>query len=193
MRLVWIFARLRGWAVLGILARGLPSCLISRDRDPRPSVAEIKGEFAGIMKGSALHSDFRSCSQASQEIHSDPSVVRFTGRRAGPGGLFVRRARIPWLSTYSTAGHGNLQRSGAAISVTSAVLSAMAGGDFAKADLLLGRALGRGDGHEVMHILSKSGAHGHTGVAKSGAFRKPVNRAAWNPEHRTNPRPLRRD
>ena len=43
----------------------------------------------------------------------------------------------------------------------------MAGGDFAKSDLLLGRALGRVLAHEVMHILSKSGAHGRTGVTKT--------------------------
>jgi hypothetical protein len=43
----------------------------------------------------------------------------------------------------------------------------MAGGDFANADVLLGRALGRVLAHEVVHILSKSGTHGHAGVAKT--------------------------
>jgi len=43
----------------------------------------------------------------------------------------------------------------------------MSGDDFAKADLLLGRALGRVLAHEVVHILSKSGAHGRTGVEKT--------------------------
>jgi len=32
---------------------------------------------------------------------------------------------------------------------------------------LLGRALGRVLAHEVVHILSKSGAHGRVGVAKT--------------------------
>jgi len=51
--------------------------------------------------------------------------------------------------------------------VISAVRSAMRGGDFAQADLLLGRALGRMLAHEVMHMLSQSGAHGAAGVAKT--------------------------
>jgi hypothetical protein len=43
----------------------------------------------------------------------------------------------------------------------------MSGGDFANADVLLGRALGRVLAHEVVHILSKSSAHGRTGVART--------------------------
>jgi hypothetical protein len=43
----------------------------------------------------------------------------------------------------------------------------MSGSDFARADLLMGRALGRVLAHEVVHILTKSGAHGHDGVAKT--------------------------
>jgi hypothetical protein len=43
----------------------------------------------------------------------------------------------------------------------------MSGGDFSKADVLLGRALGRVLAHEVVHILSKSGTHGRTGVART--------------------------
>ena len=37
----------------------------------------------------------------------------------------------------------------------------MFGGDFGKADLLLGRALARVLAHEVVHMLSGSGDHGH--------------------------------
>jgi hypothetical protein len=43
----------------------------------------------------------------------------------------------------------------------------MSGGDFANADLLFGRALGRVLAHEVVHILSKSGAHSRTGVTRT--------------------------
>ena len=42
----------------------------------------------------------------------------------------------------------------------------MSGGDFNHTDLLFGRALGRVIAHEVVHMLSKSGAHGNQGVAK---------------------------
>jgi len=48
-----------------------------------------------------------------------------------------------------------------------ALRSVMTGADFAKADLLMGRALARVMAHEVVHMLTKSGAHGREGVAKT--------------------------
>jgi hypothetical protein len=68
--------------------------------------------------------------------------------------------------TYSTDGVVQPFGEVACDKVTSAVRSAMSGGDFANADVLLGRALGRVLAHEVVHMLSKSGAHGRTGVAR---------------------------
>jgi hypothetical protein len=40
----------------------------------------------------------------------------------------------------------------------------MFGGDFAQADLLLGRALGRVVTHEIVHMLTHSAEHGREGV-----------------------------
>jgi hypothetical protein len=132
-----------------------------------PSVAEMKREFTGIMKGSALRFDFRSRNEAVREDFSDLLVVRFTGKcRLEPVG-YLYDERGPMAFTYSTDGIVQPFSEVACDKVTSAVRSAMAGGDFAKADLLLGRALGRVLAHEVMHILSKSGTHGRTGVAKT--------------------------
>ena len=47
-----------------------------------------------------------------------------------------------------------------------AVRPAMWGSDFAKADLLLGRALGRVVAHELFHMLSRSNAHAREGLAR---------------------------
>jgi hypothetical protein len=50
--------------------------------------------------------------------------------------------------------------------VAASVRSAMWGGDFAKADLLMGRALGRVLTHELVHVLTRSGSHGREGVER---------------------------
>jgi hypothetical protein len=43
----------------------------------------------------------------------------------------------------------------------------MFGGDYARADLLVGRALGRVVAHELVHMLTKSGQHAREGVQKA--------------------------
>ena len=127
----------------------------------------MKREFAGIMKDTAVRFDFRSRSQASQEALSDLVLVRFTGKcMLDPVG-YLYDERGPMAFTYSTDGVVQPFSEVACDKVTSAVRSAMSGGDFANADMLLGRALGRVLAHEVVHMLSKSGTHGHTGVART--------------------------
>jgi hypothetical protein len=51
--------------------------------------------------------------------------------------------------------------------VVNSVRTAMFGGDFAKADILVGRALGRVVAHELVHMLTKSDQHAHEGVQKA--------------------------
>jgi hypothetical protein len=48
--------------------------------------------------------------------------------------------------------------------VAASVRSALWGEDFAKADVLLGRALGRVLVHELVHMLTQSGRHTKQGV-----------------------------
>jgi hypothetical protein len=42
----------------------------------------------------------------------------------------------------------------------------MFGGDYARADQLFGRALGRVLAHEVVHMLTRSGSHSREGVTQ---------------------------
>lgn len=166
MRLVSICA----FACLAIapsFAEGITIVLDFQGPRSEPSVAEMKREFAGIMKDSPLRFDFRSRNDASREEYSDLLVVRFTGKCVLEPVGYLYDERGPMAFTYSTDGIVQPFSAVACDKVTSAVRSAMAGGDFAKSDLLLGRALGRVLAHEVMHILSKSGAHGRTGIAKT--------------------------
>jgi hypothetical protein len=150
-------------AVPSAFGEGITIVLDFQGPRSEPSVAEMKREFAGIMKDTALRFDFRSRGQASEETLTDLVVVRFTGKCVlGPVG-YLYDERGPMAFTYSTDGVVQPFSEVACDKVTSAVRSAMAGGDFANADVPLGRVLA----HEVVHILSKSGAHGHAGVAKT--------------------------
>jgi hypothetical protein len=166
MRLVWICAF--AWlAVPSASGEGITIVLDFQGPRSEQSVAEMKREFAGIMKDTAVRFDFRSRSQASQEALSDLVLVRFTGKCVLDPVGYLYDERGPMAFTYSTDGAVQPFSEVACDKVTSAVRSAMSGSDFANADVLLGRALGRVLAHEVVHMLSKSGAHGHTGVAKT--------------------------
>jgi hypothetical protein len=166
MRLVRICAF--GWLIAApVFGEGITIVLDFQGPRSEPSVAEMKREFAGIMKDTAVHFDFRSRVQASQDALTDLVLVRFTGKCVLDPVGYLYDERGPMAFTYSTDGVVQPFSEVACDKVTSAVRSAMSGGDFANADVLLGRALGRVLAHEVVHMLSKSGAHGHTGVAKT--------------------------
>ena len=91
---------------------------------------------------------------------NDLVIVKFTGKCVLEPAGYLYDERGPMAFTYSTDGVVQPFSAVACDKVTSAIRPAMAGGDFAKADMLLGRALGRVLAHEMVHMLSKSGAHG---------------------------------
>src|SRR5664279_5441525 len=154
-------------AVTSAFAEGITIVLDFQGPRSEPSVTEMKREFAGIMKDTALRFDFRRRDQAAQEALSDLVLVRFTGKCVLEPVGYLYDERGPMAFTYSTDGIVQPFSEVACDKVTSAVRSAMAGGDFAKADILLGRALGRVLAHEVVHILSKSARHGTAGVTRT--------------------------
>jgi hypothetical protein len=131
------------------------------------SVAEMKREFSGIMRDSSLTFDFKSRAEADNQSYSNLVVVRFKGTCVLKPVPYLYDERGPLAFTYSTEGEVQPFTEVKCDQVTRAVRSAMSGSDFARADLLMGRALGRVLAHEVVHILTKSGAHGHDGVAKT--------------------------
>ena len=152
--------------VPAVFGEGITIVLDFQGPRSEPSVAEMKREFTGIMKDTPVRFDFRWRSRASQEVPSDLVLVRFTGKCVLDPVGYLYDERGPMAFTYSTDGVVQPFGEVACDKVTSAVRSAMSGGDFANADVLLGRALGRVLAHEVVHMLSKSGAHGRTGVAR---------------------------
>jgi hypothetical protein len=131
------------------------------------SVAEMKREFEGIMKGSSLTFDWKSRSQAEQIASDNLVVVRFNGACVLKPIPYLYDERGPMAFSYSTSGSVQPFSEVACDRVARAVRSALPGGDCTRADLLMGRALGRVLAHEVVHMLTKSRLHGRTGLAKT--------------------------
>lgn len=131
-----------------------------------PSIEAMKREFEGIMLGSGVTFDFRTKAEAARDSFDNLVVVRFKGKCIlGPAG-YLYDERGPLAFTWTTNGEVQPYSEVACDRVAASVRSAMWGGDYSHADLLLGRALARVVAHEVVHILSKSGDHAHTGIAK---------------------------
>jgi hypothetical protein len=167
MRLVAISALVFSAAARVASAEGVTIVLDFQGQQSEQSIAEMKREFSGIMKGSALIFDFKSRAEATNHTYSNLVVVRFKGTCVLKPIPYLYDERGPLAFTYSTEGEVQPFTEVKCDQVTRAVRSAMSGGDFARADVLMGRALGRVLAHEVVHILTKSGAHGREGVAKT--------------------------
>jgi hypothetical protein len=148
-------------------AAGLTIILDFQGPHSQRSVEEMKREFEGIMMDSGITFDWRMREQGPQEVFGNLVVVRFKGKCILEPVGYLYDERGPLAFTYSTDGVVQPYSEVACDKVTASVRSAMFGGDFAKADELLGRALGRVVAHELVHMLLKSGAHGHEGVAKA--------------------------
>jgi hypothetical protein len=130
------------------------------------SIDAMKYELETLMKGSGLTLDWRMRDQKREESSGNLVVVRFKGKCVLEPVPYLYDERGPLAFTYSTDGEVQPFSEVACDRVVAAARSAMSGGDFAHADLLLGRALGRVVAHELVHILSKSGSHGREGVAR---------------------------
>ena len=126
----------------------------------------MKREVEAVMKPSGVPLDWRTRAEAADASFDNLVVVRFKGKCVIEPVPFLYDERGPMAFTYSTDGVVQPFSEVACEKVTNAVRSAMFGSDFAKSDLLLGRALGRVLAHEVVHMLSGSGEHGHEGVAR---------------------------
>jgi hypothetical protein len=131
------------------------------------SVQEMKRELEGIMKNSGLAFEWRLRDEAHQGTSNNLVVVRFKGKCVLEPVGYLYDERGPLAFTYTTDGAIQPYSEVACDKVTASVRSAMFGGDYANADELLGRALGRIVAHELVHILSKSGAHARDGVEKA--------------------------
>jgi hypothetical protein len=132
-----------------------------------PAIKEMQQEASRIIAASGIRLEWLTRAQASDSTFNDLVVMSFKGSCVFNPMPMVVDELGPYAIT-RTAG-GEVQPFGEVDCdhVVSSLHSAMFGGDFAKADTLLGRALGRVVAHELVHMLTKSKQHSREGVEKA--------------------------
>lgn len=146
------------------------------------SISEMKREFEGILKNSGNTFSWLTRSEVANQEFANLVVVRFKGKCVLEPIGYLYDERGPLAFTRST--DGNLQPFSEVEcdQVTTAVRGAMFGGDYARADLLLGRALGRVLAHEFIHFQRNSKQHDRAGIEKESL--SPVELIAPHPPHK---------
>jgi len=130
------------------------------------STTEMKREFEGIMKDSGISFDWRLRGEVEGQSFHNLVVVKFKGKCVLEPVGYLYDERGPLAFTHSSDGDILPFSEVACDKVAALVRSAMFGADYAKADLLMGRALGRVLAHEMIHILRQSKNHDLAGVEK---------------------------
>ncbi len=143
---------------------GLTVVLDFRGAHSDPSIREMESETSNILKTTGLKLDWRLRNEASRETYPDLVVMTFKGSCKFDMSPRVYDEPGPLASTKTT--DHQIQSFGQVDCdhVVQSARSAMWGGDFKKADLLVGRALGRVLTHELVHMLTRSADHGREGV-----------------------------
>jgi hypothetical protein len=133
------------------------------------SLKEMKRESGLILSSTGVKLDWKILGQDPFASYSDLVVMTFKGscefEPAPP--RYDELGPIGPLATTKTT-NGEVQPFGEVNCdrVVNSARSAMAPEDFARGDLLVGRAMGRVVAHELVHMLTRSGEHGHEGVQK---------------------------
>jgi len=131
------------------------------------AVREMEREASQIIRASGIELAWRTPSQAVSASFGDLVVMTFKGACSYVPAPPLYDELGPYASTRTS--NGEIQPFGEVDCdrVVSSVHSAMFGGDYAKADLLVGRALGRVVAHELVHMLTKSEVHAREGTQKA--------------------------
>ena len=130
------------------------------------AIQEMEGEAGRILSPSGLRVDWRRSGEAFGRSYDDLVVVSFKGDCRVSPVPYVYDELGPLAFAYSADSTVEPFSQVACDKVVRSVRSAMWGSDFARADLLLGRALGRVVVHELIHMLSKSGHHAQEGIGR---------------------------
>jgi len=130
------------------------------------ALREMQNESAAILHSSGVRLEWKLLGETGGKSFSDLVVMTFKGvceyEPAPP-----RYDELgPYAVTKTTDGQilpfGEVDCD----RVVDSARSAMSGADLDRADLLVGRALGRVVAHELVHMLTKSAVHGKEGVGK---------------------------
>jgi hypothetical protein len=127
----------------------------------------MEKESNSILGASGMRLQWRTRAEAAGQSFNDLVVMTFTGACA----FDPAPPRYDELGPYALTRviDGEVQPFGEVDCdhVVGSARGAMVGSDYARGDLLIGRALGRVVAHELVHMLTKSGVHGHEGVQKA--------------------------
>jgi len=132
----------------------------------RTSLKEMKRESGQILNSSGVQLDWRMLGEDPFASYSDLVVMTFRGACEFEPAAPLYDELGPLAITHTT--NGEVQPFGEVNCdrVVNSARSAMSGNDYARADMLIGRAMGRVVAHELVHMLTKSGQHGTEGVEK---------------------------
>lgn len=157
------------WVLCSAAAAGADLTVVMDfdDEQSAVSIEEMKRETQSILKDSGLQLDWRLRSDAGNSSFENLVFVRFKGRCRFEPVPYLYDERGPLAFTYSTDGRIQPFAEVSCDNVTAAMRPAMHTDQFAKGNLLMGRALGRVLAHELMHILTRSGKHGNDGDGKA--------------------------
>jgi hypothetical protein len=130
----------------------------------RTSLNEMKRESGLILSSSGVQLDWRMLGEDPSESDNDLVVMTFRGVCKYEPGAPAYDELGPLAMTHSV--DGEIQPFGEVDCdrVVNSARNAMSVGDYARGDLLIGRAMGRVVAHELVHMLTKSGQHGTEGV-----------------------------
>jgi hypothetical protein len=143
---------------------GLTVILDFKGVHSEPSIREMERESGSILQTTGLKLDWRLRNQTAGQAYPDLVVMTFNGTCKFNPVPRNYEALGPLAST-TTTDH-KIQSFGQVDCdhVVSTARSAMASVDYARADMLVGRALGRVVVHEIVHMLTHSAEHGREGV-----------------------------
>jgi hypothetical protein len=131
------------------------------------SVKEMEREAGLILKSSGIRLGWRILGEDPTAAYNSLVVMTFTGpcqydpappRYDESGPLALTRITDGEILPFGEVDCARL---------ASSVHYAMSGGDYSRADKLVGRAMGRVVAHELVHMLTKSTRHGSEGVEKA--------------------------
>ena len=131
------------------------------------TLSAMERETEGILKPAGLSLGWRLAADAARESFEDLVVVEFKGPCHVEPVPYVYDELGPMAFAYSSDGNVQPFAQVSCTKVAASVRSAMGGEDLPKADMLLGRALGRVLAHELVHILTGSEVHGRDGVQRA--------------------------
>jgi hypothetical protein len=130
------------------------------------SLKEMKRESGLILHSSGVELDWHILGEDPFASYRDLVVMTFKGACEYQPAAPIYDELGPLAVTRTT--NGEVQPFGEVNcnKVVNSARGAMSGNDYARGDMLIGRAMGRVVAHELVHMLTKSGQHGTEGVEK---------------------------